>query len=131
MSYELFKNTATGRTFALDTVCFVGLTEAHVNAFTAAGWAVTNVTADVFRVLVIAHGFNPDDIPGSGVRRDKIASITLNVQGASEDFITGQLQQVLNSFGSQTNTINANVVIMRDQVKTHVTDEANRVIASV
>lgn len=127
---RLFQNSATGTTYAIGETVLAGVTGTQRAHMTSAGYAVTTVTTDQLNTILRLHGWDPTNLPGAATF-DKVASITLNVQGASEDFITGQLQQVLNSFGSQTNTINANVVIMRDQVKAHVTSEADRVIASV
>jgi hypothetical protein len=127
---RLFQNTATGTTYAVGETVLAGVTGAQRAHMTSAGYAVTTVTADQLNTILRLHGWDPANLPGA-TTLDKVTSITLNVQGASEDFITGQLQQVLNSFGSQTNTINANVVIMRDQVKAHVSNEADRIIASV
>lgn len=58
------------------------------------------------------------------------ALIPLTVEGASEDFITSTMQQVVintNTVGSQLSAVGS---VYRDQVKTHVTNEADRVIAS-
>lgn len=69
------------------------------------------------------------------VRASLIADIAdqvpLTVQGASEDFIENVMGQVVVNANTNANTVNANVVILRDQVKAHVTTEANRVIAAI
>jgi len=59
------------------------------------------------------------------------AQIPITVQGASEQFITNTMQQVVvntNTVGSQLSAVGATY---RDQVKTHVTAESNRVIAAI
>lgn len=127
---RLFKNTTTGTTYAIGETVIGGVTASQLQDMLAAGYTVTNLTSTQLATVVKLHGFDPINLPGADVV-DKIDSIPLTVQGASEDFITSTTQQVLVSFGQQTNTINGNVVIMRDQVKAHVTSEADRVIASV
>ncbi|KTR08280.1 hypothetical protein [Curtobacterium luteum] len=57
--------------------------------------------------------------------------IPLEVQGASEEFIENVMGQVVVNANTNANTVNANVVILRDQVKAHVTVEADRVIAAI
>lgn len=63
--------------------------------------------------------------------QDIATQVPVTVQGASEDYILSTMQQVQVNTAQLVNTVNGNVVIMRDQVKTHVTSEADRVIAAV
>lgn len=59
------------------------------------------------------------------------SQIPLTVQGASEDFINGVASQITSNVNQAASIINGNNVIMRDQVKAHVTSEADRVIAAI
>jgi hypothetical protein len=61
---------------------------------------------------------------------DLPAQIPLTVQGASEAFITDRMLQVQNRVDTNCNQLNVFNAQYRDQVKAHVTTEANRVIAS-
>jgi hypothetical protein len=122
----LHVTTPNGTRWAVDTLYVKRLSGAQGAALEAAGLVAKPISDSGLLNLLSAVGVNTG-VPATG---DPVYAAPLTVEGASEDFITGQLQQVLNSFGSQTNTINANVVIMRDQVKAHVTSEADRVIAS-
>lgn len=63
-----------------------------------------------------------DDLP---------SRIPLTVQGASEEYILSTMQQVQVNTAQLVSTVNGNVVVMREQVKTHVTSEADRIIATV
>lgn len=130
MTLRIFRRNSDGSGFALDTGVLSGLTAAQLTSMQNAGYTVTNIAGTDLRNVVTVHGFNPNQMPGGGEQITLPQRIPLTVQGASEDFITSQMQQVLISFGQQTNTINGNVVIMRDQVKAHVTTEADRIIAS-
>jgi len=56
--------------------------------------------------------------------------IPLTVEGASEDFITSTMQQVVANTNQNAVQLNGSIFAARDQVKVHVTNEANRVIAA-
>jgi hypothetical protein len=72
----------------------------------------------------------------NGISSDKAAitalpsQIPLTVQGASEDFITSTMGQVVANTNQNATQLNGSIFAARDQVKVHVTNEANRVIAA-
>jgi hypothetical protein len=57
--------------------------------------------------------------------------LPVEVQGASEEFITNVMGQVVANANTNANTINANNVIMRDQVKQTVNQRADEIIAKL
>lgn len=59
------------------------------------------------------------------------AAVPVNVQGASEQFITNTMGQVVANTNQNAVQLNGSIFTARDQVKVHVTNEANRVIAAV
>ncbi|WP_336698167.1 hypothetical protein [Curtobacterium sp. USHLN213] len=135
MTQKLIRNTDTGIVWSISPAILGWVTGTQTQHMSTAGYAVTSVTDAVCRTVLKHNGWDPDVLPltqGSVWTRFYPASdIPLTVQGASEDFITSIMQQLLIGFGQQTNTINGNVVMMRDQMKTHVTAEADRVIAAL
>lgn len=56
--------------------------------------------------------------------------IPVTVQGASEQFITNTMGQVVANTNQNAVLLNGSIFTARDQVKTHVTTEADRVIAA-
>jgi len=126
---RLFRNTTNSTTYAVGETVLSGVTAAQQQHMVAAGYSVTNVTGEQFATIVRLHGFDPSALPGA-YTIDKVENIPLTVQGASEDFITSTMGQVVantNAVGAQLSNINAQY---RDQIKTHVTFEADRVIAA-
>ncbi len=58
------------------------------------------------------------------------AQVPVTVQGASEQFITQTMGQVVANTNQNAVSLNGSIFTARDQVKSHVTSEANRVIAA-
>lgn len=113
---RIIRNQGTGTAYAIDSTMIATLTSTHEGAFTAAGYSITAVSAASFRVLVIVHGFDPDNLPGNGQRQDKITSIPLTVQGASETFITDRMLQVQNRDDTNANALNLQVIQSKNEI---------------
>lgn len=58
------------------------------------------------------------------------SQIPLTVEGASQSFITSTMQQVVANTNQNAVQLNGSIFAARDQVKVHVTAQADRVIAA-
>lgn len=123
----LHVQTSTGTRLLLDTQYVKRLTAAEGDALASAGLAPKTVTVDELKALISAVN------AGTGIpsTTTPVYTAPLTVQGASEEFITNTMGQVVANTNQNTVTLNGSIFIARDQVKTHVTNEANRVIANV
>ena len=127
---RLFRNTTNSTTYAVGETVLSGVTAAQQQHMVAAGYSVTNVTGEQFATIVRLHGFDPSTLPGA-YTIDKVENIPLTVQGASEDFITNTMGQVVANTNTNAVQLNGSIFTARDQVRTHVTNETNRVIAEL
>lgn len=132
---RLFRNTDTNTVWSVSAAVLGWVTGTQSGHLASAGYTITNVSDAAFRTVLKHHAWDPDTLPDSqGVvwtRFFAAADIPVTVQGASEQFITNTMQQVVvntNTVGSQLSAV---VSTCRDQVKTHVTTETNRVIAAL
>lgn len=126
---RLFQNSTSGTTYAIGETVVSGVTGTQRAHMTAAGYAVTSVTPDQLNTILRLHGHDPANLPGASTY-DKVANIPLTVEGASEDFITSTMQQILINTNSNANQLNVLAIGHRDNIKAHVTSEADRVIAA-
>lgn len=127
---RLFRNTTNSTTYAVGETVLSGVTAAQQQHMVAAGYSVTNVTGEQFATIVRLHGFDSSTLPGA-YTIDKVENIPLTVQGASEDFITNTMGQVVANTNTNAVQLNGSIFTARDQVRTHVTNETNRAIAAL
>jgi hypothetical protein len=118
--------TTNGTRYAVDTLYVKRLSGAQGAALEAAGLTAKTISDSGLLNLLAAVGITTG-LPASG---DPVYAAPLTVQGASEDFITDRMLQVQNRVDTNCNQLNVFNAQYRDQVKAHVTSEADRVIAT-
>lgn len=123
----LIHDAVTPRAALVSAGYYAAVTTTQYNALQLM-WPAAEVTKAQYDAIVAAVT-KPQSVDAAVAALP--SQIPLTVEGASEDFITSVMQQLLIRFDQDTNTINGNVVIMRDQVKTHVTSETDRVISTL
>lgn len=90
-------------------------------------WPVVKVTPAQFDDIVTAVT-KPQAVDAAVAALP--AQIPLTVQGASEQFINGIAAQISSNTNQVGSVINGNNIVLAGQVKTHVTAEADRIIAA-
>lgn len=122
----LHVQTSTGTRLLLGVLYVKRLTAAEGDALTTAGLAPKTVTVDELKALISAVN------AGTGIpsTTTPVYTAPLTVQGASEEFITNTMGQVVANTNQNAAQLNGSIFTARDQMKVHVTNEANRIIAS-
>lgn len=132
MSSFIFRDTTvTPNKFWLCTdLDVIEISEQETIAFNK-GFGSSSIPLDASNIVRLQQVRDATSRVRSKLVQDIATQVPVTVQGASEQYILSTMQQVQVNTAQLVNTVNGNVVIMRDQVKTHVTSEADRIIAAV
>lgn len=130
MTARMVHDSTTGRLYMLDTTYMKHLTATEAAALSQDGYTYKSYPTATLQALATAHGIPASSIPSGNGTYSIAQAVPVTVQGASEQFFIDKLAQVNVHTTTVANTLNGFNATYRNEIRTHVTAEADRVIAS-